>query len=129
MVQFKILSGKKAGESWRTRRFPVTVGRSPACELQIEEHGVWDEHFEVSLNPQAGFVLETRPDALVTINGLPAQRAVLRNGDLLEIGGARLQFWLAEAPQRSLQIREGLLWAVIAAVCAAQVGLIYWLTQ
>jgi len=129
MVQFKILSGKKAGSLWRTRRFPVHIGRAPASDLQLEEHGVWDRHFQVGLNPAAGFVMETQPDALVTVNGMPAQRAVLRNGDLIEVGGTKLQFWLAEAPQRGLKIREGFLWTMIAAVCAVQIALIYWLTQ
>ena len=53
MIQLAILSGKTAGTRWATRRFPVRVGRSPDCDLQLEEHGVWDEHFEISLNPAA----------------------------------------------------------------------------
>ena len=119
MVQLKILSGKKAGTTWVARRFPVRVGRDPSCDLQLEEHGVWNEHFRIGLNSSAGFVLETQPDALVTANGQPVQRAVLRNGDTLEIGALKLQFWLGAARQRGrlvLPILLGLLGVVIVAL-------------
>jgi pSer/pThr/pTyr-binding forkhead associated (FHA) protein len=129
MVQLKILSGKKAGTIWVARRFPVRVGRDPSCDLQLEEHGVWNEHFQIGLNPSAGFVIETQPDALITANGQPVQRAALRNGDTLEIGGLKLQFWLGEARQGSLRLSEWLVWTLIAAVTLAQVALAYSLSR
>ena len=129
MIQLKILSGRKAGFVWIARRFPVRVGRSAASDLRLEEHGVWDEHFQIGLNPAAGFVLDTHPDALVTANHQPVQRAVLRNGDTLEIGSMKIQFWLGEARQRGLGIREGLVWAIIAAVSTLQAALIWRLVQ
>lgn len=129
MVQLRILSGKKAGSSWDARRFPVRVGRSVACDLRFEEHGVWDEHFQILFNPAAGFVLETYPDALVTANGQPVQRTVLSNGDTIEIGALRLQFWLGEVARRSLQISEWFIWATIAGISLGQVALVYWLPR
>jgi len=125
MVQLRILSGKKAGAIWVARRFPVRVGRSAACDLQFEEHGGWDEHFQIALNPAAGFVLETQPDALVTANGLPVQRSVLRNGDTIEMGALKMQFWLGEARRRGLRLSEWLVWMTIAAVSLGQIALAY----
>ena len=127
MVQFRILSGKKAGATWVARRFPVRVGRAPDCDLQLAEQGVWNEHFRVEFHPGAGFVLETFPEAIVTANGLPVQRTVLHNGDTLEIGALKLRFWLNEARQRSLRISEALVWSVIIVVTLGQVALAYWL--
>jgi pSer/pThr/pTyr-binding forkhead associated (FHA) protein len=127
MVQFKILSGKKAGSSWETRRFPVRIGRSAGCDLQVEEAGVWDDHLKVSLDSGEGFVAETHANALASLNGQPIQRAALRNGDTLEIGSVKLQFWLSEARQRGQGFRETFVWSVISLVCLAQIGLIYWL--
>jgi len=129
MVQIKILSGKKAGTVWAARRFPVRIGRSATSDLQADEHGVWDDHCHIHLNPGAGFVLETQPDALITVNGQPAQRAVLRNGDAIEIGALKVQFWLSEARQQGLRIREAMVWTLIAAVTLGQIALIYWLLQ
>src|SRR5579871_6725983 len=100
MVQIKILSGKKAGSLWDARRFPVRIGRSANSDLQLEEPGVWDDHLILSLDPGEGFVLDTQPNALASINGHPAPRAILRNGDTIEIGSAKLQFWMSKPRQR-----------------------------
>jgi hypothetical protein len=127
MVQLKILSGKQAGATWVARRFPVRVGRTSGCDLQLEEHGVWNEHFQIDFNAAAGFVLETGPGALVTANGQPVQRMVLRNGDTLDVGAVKMRFWLGEARQRSLRTSESLVWALIAAVSLGQAALVYWL--
>lgn len=129
MVQLKILSGKAAGVTWSARRFPVRVGRAPGCDLRLEEHGVWDEHFRVDLNPAAGFVLETEPDALVTANGLPVQRVVLRNGDTIEIGASKMQFWLGDLPRRGLRMAEWMVWGAIIAVSLGQFALVCWLPR
>ena len=129
MIQLAILSGKTAGTRWETRRFPVRVGRSPDCHLQLEEHGVWGEHFEINLNPSAGFVLEAKPDALVITNNQPVQHTILRNGDLIEIGAVKLQFWLGETSQRGLRFREAFFWTLILGVSATQIALIYWLVR
>jgi pSer/pThr/pTyr-binding forkhead associated (FHA) protein len=126
MVQFKILSGKKAGTLWDARRFPVRIGRAASANLQIEEPGVWDEHLRVSLDPE-GFLMETQGSALASINGQPVQRAALRNGDTIEMGSAKLQFWLSEARQRGQGVREAFVWTMIALICAAQIVLVYWL--
>jgi hypothetical protein len=129
MIQLRILAGKKAGVVWGTRRFPVRIGRAAASDLQLEDQGVWDEHFRIGLNPAAGFVLETQPDALVTANNQPVQRAVLRNGDVIGIGSVKIQFWLGEARQRGLALQEGVVWAIIGVITALQIALVYWLIQ
>ena len=127
MVQFKILSGKKAGSSWETRRFPVRIGRSAGSDLQLEEAGVWDDHLKVGLEPKEGFMAETQANAFASLNGQPIQRAALRNGDTLEIGSIKLQFWLSEAPQRGQAVREAFVWSMISLVCLGQIALVYWL--
>jgi pSer/pThr/pTyr-binding forkhead associated (FHA) protein len=129
MVQLKVLSGKKAGTTWVARRFPVRIGRSSATELQLEESGVWDQHLQLDFNPEEGIVLSAQPDALATVNGRPVRQIVLRNGDAIDIGSSRMQFWLSETRQAGLRIREGLTWAGIAAVSLGQIGLIYWLLR
>jgi pSer/pThr/pTyr-binding forkhead associated (FHA) protein len=129
MVVLKVLSGKRAGFICEARRFPVRVGRTPGCELQLEDHGVWNEHFQIELHPAAGFILQAHPDALVTANGQPVQHTPLRNGDLIEIGAAKLQFWLGDAAQRGLRSSEALVWALITAIAAAQGAIVLWLTR
>ena len=129
MIQLKILSGKKAGAGWVARRFPVRIGRGGSADLQLEADGIWDEHLELQFQPGEGFVLQTHPNALTSVNGQPVERALLRNGDLIELGAAKLQFWLADTRQRGLKAREWLVWIGITLIALAQVTLIYWLLR
>ena len=129
MIQFKFLSGKMAGGSWTARRFPVRIGRVPGADLQLEEQGVWDQHLQIDLDPNEGFVASIPSGALAAVNGHQVERAVLRNGDTIEIGAVKLQFWLAGSRQTGLRIREWLTWLAIAAISLGQVWLIYWMLE
>ena len=129
MVQLKVLSGKKAGTVWMARRFPVRIGRAAAADLQLDESGVWDQHLQLDLSPGEGFVLSAQPNALASVNGQAVHQALLRNGDAIDIGSVKMQFWLGETRQGGLRFREGLTWAGIAIVTLGQVGLIYWLLR
>jgi|SRR5882672_4822698 len=125
MVQIKFLSGKKAGTSWVARRFPVRIGRSPQCDLRVEDAGVWDQHLKLDLRRGEGFVLSTQGDALAAVNAQRVEQTVLRNGDTIEIGAVKLQFWLAETRQRGLRLREWLTWIALGLICLSQIALIY----
>ena len=127
MVRLTILNGKKAGADWVARRFPFRVGRAAACELCLDDEGVWDRHLEFNLKPAAGLFLAAQPGSLTCVNGHPVAETALRNGDLIEIGSLRLRFWLAPTRQRGLRLREYLTWLALALVSLGQVALIYWL--
>lgn len=129
MVQFKILSGKKAGAAWVARRFPVRIGRATSAHLQLEEEGVWDEHLHLDFKPREGFVLSHVPNALATVNGEPVEATTLRNGDIVGLGALKLQFWLAPIRQRGLWFREWLTWISIAAISLGQIAIIYFLLR
>lgn len=129
MVQLKILSGKMAGTVWTARRFPVRVGRAASADLRLEEDGVWDQHIVLQFRRTEGFVVTAQADALAAVNGEPVQEAALRNGDSIELGALKLQFWLSETSQSGLGLRETLTWLGIVLVCLGQVALIYWLLK
>jgi pSer/pThr/pTyr-binding forkhead associated (FHA) protein len=129
MVRLEILSGKQAGTGWVARGFPVRIGRSPVADLRLEENGVWEDHLQLDFSPAEGFVLKARPPAQAVVNGQPVQQAILHNGDHIDIGSLKLQFWLREARQRGLRFRERLIWVGILVVCLVQVAIIYWLVR
>ena len=83
----------------------------------------------VQFKPTEGCVLTAEPQALTSVNGEPAQEAVLHNGDCIRAGAAELQFWLTEARQGSLWLREALTWGLILGVFVAQAALLYWLVK
>ncbi|MCL5095937.1 MAG: FHA domain-containing protein [Candidatus Omnitrophica bacterium] len=129
MVLLRVLSGKKSGQNLVARRFPCRIGRENGAELQLDDPGVWDRHLELDLNPSEGFVLAVLGNALATLNGHDFQRAVLHNGDLIQIGSAKMTFRLSETRQRDLQWREGLTWFFIAGLSLCQIALVYWLIR
>jgi hypothetical protein len=129
MIQFNILSGRKAGAQLAARHFPFRVGRAPGNELQLDDDGIWDQHLTFKFDRRNGFTLVTEPNALAAVNGESVQTAILRSGDIITVGSAKFQFWLAAARQRGLHLREAFVWALLAAVTAAQFALIYWLLR
>jgi pSer/pThr/pTyr-binding forkhead associated (FHA) protein len=127
MVLFDILSGKKAGSQSVARRFPFRVGRSPANELQLDDDGVWDQHLTLDFNRREGFTLSAAPDALASVNGEPVRTVLLRGGDVVTVGLAKLRFQIAPARQRRLLLAEGMVWVLLGLATAGQLLLIYWL--
>ena len=129
MINFKILSGKQAGTLWVARRFPVRIGRDAGCELKLDDAGVWEQHLSIGLDRRTGFSLKTAPDALSRVNGQPVTETLLRNGDLIEVGAVRMQFWLGPVRQGSLALREALSWGAIGAAVLGQSAVLYWLLE
>ena len=125
MVQFKIVSGKMAGSEKVARHFPFRIGRAASDDLRVEDDGVWEEHVELTFHAVNGFVLTTHSNALAAINGQPFQKQVLRNGDAIEIGAAKIRFWLADTRQSSLRLREWLTWIAFLILVGMQIALIY----
>ena len=128
MIQLNVLSGKKAGSRMVVRRFPFRVGRASDNDLRLDDDGVWDEHLTLGFQ-SGGFNLAVAPSALIAVNGEPFQNQTLRNGDIITIGSAKLQFWLAAARQRGLRWRELFVWTLLILVTLSQFVLIYWLLQ
>lgn len=118
-----------AGAVWVARRFPVLIGRSPTAGLRSEDQGVWERHLQVDFDPIKGFVLTVQQGALASVNGQSVQQATLRNGDNIECGSLRIQFWLSPARQASLRFREAVAWIVLALIPAGQIALICLLSR
>jgi hypothetical protein len=127
MIQLNILLGKKAGNQIVVRLFPFYIGRADTNNLKLEDDGVWGQHLSLEFQRQQGFIVRAIANALVAVNGQCVQTALLRNGDFIILGSAKLQFWLATIYQRGLRAREFFVWALIAIVCLVELALIYWL--
>jgi len=82
---------------------------------------------QIDSRPQEGFFLSVQPGARAFINAQPVEETFLRNGDIIEVGAAKLQFSLSPTRPRSLRWREVLTWVALAALCLGQVALVYWL--
>jgi len=130
MIQLRLLSGQKAGDTHVVRHFPFHVGRAQKNDLILDEPGVWDTHLTLEFQKPDSFVLHTAADAFAAINDEhQTTSARLRNGDIISFGSAKIQFWLAAPRQRGLRLCELLVWFILAAVTAFQFALIYQLLK
>jgi pSer/pThr/pTyr-binding forkhead associated (FHA) protein len=109
------------------RHFPVRVGRIVESSLCLDEPGVWDRHFELALEFPGGVRLKSNSEAITWVNGERVGDALLRAGDLIEIGSVQMRFWLSPTRQRSLRVRETATWLMFGLLSLGQIGLIYWL--
>jgi pSer/pThr/pTyr-binding forkhead associated (FHA) protein len=121
MIQLQILNGKMAGVTWTARHFPVRIGRNRANDLQLEDPGIWDNHLTVELTPAGDFLASTPPQATATFNQQPSMTHRLRAGDSIEIGSARLRFWISPPQRTSLTFSEATVWVIILIIFIAQV--------
>ena len=123
MIQLRILSGKLAGEVIFVRQFPFRIGRASDNELCLEDEGIWDNHLALWFEKQDGFVLTASPDAFTAVNEQPQKEVRLRNGDVISFGSAKVQFWLAPAKLRGLELREAFVWVLLAGLTLVQIAL------
>jgi hypothetical protein len=129
MIQFRVLSGKMAGDTKVVRHFPFHIGRLPENQLCLDEPGVWDHHLTVEFLKGEGFILSAAPDAFTAVNDTPQMTTRLRNGDVITFGSAKIRFWLAPSAQHGLRARELSVWLLIAGVTALQITLLWLLVR
>ena len=128
LAQLQVLTGQPRRHYVWADEFPVRLGRVADSTMRIEEEGVWDNHVAIELDVENRFHLQHISDASVMVNGKPmTDGQPLANGDVLELGSVKLQFWLGTVRQHRISAREAAVWALLAAVTAAQVCLLLWL--
>jgi pSer/pThr/pTyr-binding forkhead associated (FHA) protein len=124
VIELQVLNGQKAGTRAVATRLPFLVGRVPANHLVLEDDGVWERH--LSIRRQGNQLLLTAEhEAFVAVNGERIQEAVLRNGDVFDVGSVKLRFGLSPTRQHSLWLRETVTWVALALLCLGQIALIY----
>jgi len=74
-------------------------------------------------------VIEAEEEALLSVNDIPARRAVLRGGDVITFGAVKARFSLSPLRQSSMAARECLTWLGLGALCLGQVWLVYYLMR
>ncbi len=124
MVQFRVLNGHRAGTAQTATRFPCTIGRANADDFQLVEAGVWENHLQLDLQIPDGFRLRRLGQGRASVNGTEFDELILRNGDVIELGAVKVQFWLAEVRQSDNRVREALVWLGLVALVLLEGALI-----
>ena len=89
----KVIQGFIAGKQFILYRATTYVGSSPDCHIYLfKDPQVGRRHAAVHVSPQ-GFELEDLPLGSKTlVNGRPAQRVKLKNGDRIQVGATAFVF-------------------------------------
>ena len=119
LVQLQIRQGAAAGHILSADQLPIRLGRGKGCHLQLTEEGVWEQHGEIDVNIDQQFILRRHPAGEITTLG---------NGDEIELGTTKLQFWLGGVRQKNLAVREAAAWVLLGTITLAEVILLLWLT-
>lgn len=118
-----------AGTETVARHFPFHIGRSKESDLRLEQPGVWEEHAVFRLEEDR-LKLAGSGQASIRLNGrLLEAAAVVRAGDLVEVGAVKIRIGLATAVQHGGATTRLLLVALVAGVSALQIGLFVWLAN
>jgi pSer/pThr/pTyr-binding forkhead associated (FHA) protein len=126
VIQIDVLHGTKAGTQWVARRFPFGIGREKHAALSLTDDGVWEAHAVLTVRPGDGCYLAARPEPVSVVNGHRVTEPVrLANGDIIDLGSARLRFGLAPTQLSSMAWRETLVWCALVLLFLGQIALIY----
>ncbi len=127
MVRLRVLNGSRAGADHTVSQFPCTIGRASNDDLQLTEPGVWENHLQLDLQSPGGFRVSRLGQGRASVNGAEFDELILHNGDVIELGAVKLQFWLAEVRQSDNRVREILVWLGLGLLILGEVLLIGWL--
>ena len=125
MVQLRVLNGSRAGTAQIASRFPCTIGRASGDDLQLVEAGVWENHLQLNLKVPDGFRLSRLGEGRASVNGSDFDELLLRNGDVIELGAVKVQFWLGEVEQSDNRARETLVWIGLVALVLLEGALMF----
>ncbi len=93
--------------------------------MQLVEAGVWENHLQLDLQVPAGFRLRRLGEGRACINGAEFDELVLHNGDVIELGAVKVQFWLGAVRQSDNRAREMLVWLGLGALVLLESLLIF----
>lgn len=128
-----ILNGPRKGERITVPIEPMTIGRSAACGLALDDPEVAAEHAVVE-HFQGGLLIRDLGSMnRIVVNKREAQRAILKHGDVVEIGRTSFlvqAFVQADVKGRAPEVIEppsrGRIWRLVALTALAAVALTVW---
>lgn len=95
--------GAQLGQVTRLGAEPLRIGRSQECEIWLSDDGVSRKHATVSYDEDAYVVEDTQSANGTFVAGQRVERAVLRDGDLIQFGPqAVFRFSVADESQEQL---------------------------
>ena len=85
-----ILSGPLKGQRVTLEKTPLLVGRDADCSLRLEDESVGGRHAEVEPKGDSFYVRDLGTAGGTRVNDEAVEKAKLKHGDVIQIGGTRL---------------------------------------
>ena len=123
MIELRILSGARRGESVVAPP-PFSIGRHPGAGLSLSDPGVWERHAEIRRAEDGRLHLAAVGEGSLSIDSKPVREAVLRSGDRIALGSVAVEFRLATARQRDLELPERMVWDLLVGAAVLQALLV-----
>lgn len=90
--RFVVVQGPEVGAVYPLTEQKLLVGRGEECQIALDDASVSRIHLEVIRTEHGLMVLDQGSSNGLRINGTDLPSAMLRSGDLLELGDVRLKF-------------------------------------
>lgn len=71
-----------------------TIGREPDNDLQFNHHTVSRHHAKITYDGYGFYITDLGSTNHVLVNGMPQAKTVLRSGDTIQLGQAKIVFYL-----------------------------------
>lgn len=124
MLQLQRVDSGLQGGAVVLKKYPSMIGQSPECDARIQGPGVWDRHAGFEIANDLKVVVTPVGQALLLVNHAPVSLAVLKSGDLLQIGSCSFRVSLSPPRQTALWKYESAVWLMAVAMIALQVLLV-----
>ncbi len=98
MAAISIKAGPSAGQRLTLLSDKLTIGRSPKCDLHLDDTAVSGNHAELRLENGAWNLVDVGSSNGTEVNGVKISSTRLREGDEVIIGSTRFIFRADEAP-------------------------------
>ncbi|MEW6683233.1 MAG: FHA domain-containing protein [Nitrospirota bacterium] len=95
----KVLNGPLEGREYRLVSREYVIGRDPMSDIVIDLKDVSRRHAKIEKMATEYVICDLGSANGVSVNNLKSPRAVLMNGDVLQIGSCLIQFhWIRPLP-------------------------------
>lgn len=98
MARLKVHFTKKLVKVYALDKPVVTIGRAPENDIQVLAKSVSRRHAHIIFEEERPIIEDLGSSNGTKVNGRRINRAVLNDGDLIDLGGVRLTFFVKEEP-------------------------------
>lgn len=91
-AMLRVVHGPQIGTTFNLRDKPITIGRSPECDIFLNDMTVSRQHATIRATPEGYCIVDTNSFNGIWINNTSANDALLKEGDIVQIGAFCLMY-------------------------------------